>query len=89
MAKQSENKATVNRIITDGINYCYWDLSDSDRALMMIHVRTASAEAVEEISQAIEDGLPEVLVRLQFVQMIMAFRAAEEYGIDVPNTFDL
>lgn len=89
MAKVSENKAKINRIITDGINYCYWDLEPSDRALMMIHVRTASAEAVEEISQAIEDGLPEVLVRLQFVQMIMSFRAAEEYGIDVPNTFDL
>lgn len=89
MATSSQNKAKINRIITEGINYAYWDLEPSDRALMMIHIRTASAEAIDEISQAIEDGLPEVLIRLQFVQMIMAFRASEEYGIDVPNTFDL
>ena len=68
----------VNIMLSDAVNYCFFDMSESERALMIVNLRTVHKDILDDITNLMESGVPEALLRRTIVDFIIEARISIE-----------
>jgi len=62
------------RILRETIAYCYFDLSEEERALLTLQIKTTNKTDLDGIEAMLNDDLSEVVAREMFVTLLIRER---------------
>ena len=81
---QTKNQEAL-RIIKSVFDLCFYEISESERALLITQMRTEETEKIEYIQGMLDQGIPELFIRKMLCELLMNERIKTEYGPNFDN----
>lgn len=78
-AKNSKNVERFNRVVKEAVDYCFYDRTPEERALMLIEVRAINSKEIQELSDMMELSIGENFARLTLAEMLLKMRMADDF----------
>lgn len=76
---QTKNQEAL-RIIKSVFDFCFYDISESERALLITQLKTKDPDKIDDIQKMINDGMPELFIRKMLSELIIVDRMKLQYG---------